>query len=132
MTKHELRTRRLGLGKTQRQMAGLLGVSIRAIQSFEQGWRKIPDHVERQVFLLVMLARRATKPVAPCWTIKQCPVSVRKQCPAWELKAGHLCWFIPAAPCRGIPREWKTNMAACRRCEVFLGAVGPNAVQTGK
>jgi hypothetical protein len=36
------------LGKTQKQMARLLGISIRTIQSYEQGLRKIPVHTERQ------------------------------------------------------------------------------------
>jgi hypothetical protein len=36
------------LGKTQEQMSQILGLSLKAIQSFEQGWRNIPVHVERQ------------------------------------------------------------------------------------
>jgi DNA-binding XRE family transcriptional regulator len=33
---------RAKLVKTQKEMAQLLGVSIKAIHSYEQGWRKIP------------------------------------------------------------------------------------------
>ena len=40
------------LDKTQKQLAELLGISIKAVHSYEQGWRKIPSHVERQVFFL--------------------------------------------------------------------------------
>lgn len=128
MTKDELRTRRLGMGKTQRQLADLLGVSLQAIHSFEQGWRHVPVHVERQILFLVMLARRASKPSAACWTIKQCPIPVRQQCPAWEFQAGHFCWFINGTLCQGTPqRTWTSKMEICRQCRVFLNAVGPDA-----
>ena len=126
MTKDELRTRRLGLGKTQRQLADLLGISLRGVHSFEQGWREIPVHVERQLLFLVMLARRASKPAAPCWKIKRCPADCRKQCPAWELKAGQFCWFISGTLCQGTSRRtWKAKLDVCRHCKVFVDAVGP-------
>ena len=114
------------MGKTQKQLAELLGVSLRAIHSFEQGWRKIPVHAERQMLFLAMLPRRASQPVARCWEIRRCSPDVRKQCPAWELKAGHFCWFINGTMCQGsAQRSWKAKMDLCRRCKVFLAAVGP-------
>ncbi len=126
MTRDELRTRRLSMGKTQRQLADLMGISLRAVHSFEQGWRKIPIHVERQVYFLAMLARRLSRPAAVCWQVRRCPVQVRRRCPAWELKAGQFCWFISGTLCQGASRQsWKAKMAICRRCAVFLGAVGP-------
>lgn len=42
-------TLRAKLGKTQKALAELLGVSLKAVQSYEQGWRAIPMHVERQL-----------------------------------------------------------------------------------
>ena len=53
MEKEEFSTARQYLGKTQSQMAQVLGVSLKAIQSFEQGWRNIPVHIERQVLFLL-------------------------------------------------------------------------------
>ena len=41
------------LNKTQKQMALLLGTSIKAIHSYEQGWRTVPPSAERQMFFLV-------------------------------------------------------------------------------
>lgn len=38
------------LNKTQKQMAQLLGTSVKAVHSYEQGWRKVPAYVERQIF----------------------------------------------------------------------------------
>ena len=126
MTNTELRLRRRGMGKKQRELAGLLGVSLRAVHSFEQGWRKIPVHVERQILFLAMLARRARKSPANCWDKRKCPPKVRSQCPAWELKAGQFCWFINGTICQGnIRRTWQAKMEICRHCEVFLATVGP-------
>src|SRR5512136_712971 len=76
------------LGKTQSQMAQLLGVSPKAIQSFEQGWRNIPVHTERQVLLLVALKKASPKKDSPCWVVRKCPMETRRNCPAWELQAG--------------------------------------------
>jgi len=38
------------MNKTQKQMAQLLGTSVKAVTSYEQGWRTVPAYVERQVF----------------------------------------------------------------------------------
>ncbi|MDH3720234.1 MAG: helix-turn-helix domain-containing protein, partial [Desulfobacteraceae bacterium] len=50
MDSEEFAIFRKKLSKTQKQMASLLGVSIKAIHSYEQGWRSVPPHVERQMF----------------------------------------------------------------------------------
>ena len=60
MEKKEFSEIRHHLGKTQLQMAQLVGVSLKAIQSFEQGWRNIPVHTERQV--LFLLASKKSPP----------------------------------------------------------------------
>ena len=41
------------MGKTQKQMAELLGTSLKAVQSFEQGWRKLTVYIERQMLFLL-------------------------------------------------------------------------------
>jgi len=38
--------------KKQNQMTSLLGTYLKTIQSFEQGWRNIPIHVEHQILFL--------------------------------------------------------------------------------
>src|ERR1039457_284679 len=72
------------LGKTQTQMAQILGVSPKAIQSFEQGWRNIPVHIERQVLLILALKSRAAKKTKPCWMTRACRAEDRENCPAWQ------------------------------------------------
>ncbi|MDI6808066.1 MAG: transcriptional regulator [Candidatus Eisenbacteria bacterium] len=120
MDSKEFQVLRQKLEKTQEQMAQLLGTSVKAIQSFEQGWRKIPVHVERQVLFLGALKIGTRKRPRPCWEIRGCPPKTRDTCPAWEFNAGHLCWFICGTICRGKPRDnWSKKIVTCRRCEVF-------------
>jgi DNA-binding XRE family transcriptional regulator len=41
------------LGKTQLEMAQLMGISAKAIPSFEQGRRNITPYIERQMYFLL-------------------------------------------------------------------------------
>jgi len=108
------------LEKTQSQMAQLLGVSLKAIQSFEQGWRKVPVHTERQALFLLSLKKFPRKKERPCWVVRNCPKETRRHCPAWEFQAGHLCWFINGTNCQGYVQDsWPKKMKLCRQCEVF-------------
>ena len=106
--------------KTQKEMSELLGVSLKTVQSFEQGWRKIPAHVERQTLFLLALKSGTRRRVSSCWEIRRCPREMQKTCPAWEFRSGHLCWFINGTTCQGKPqRTWSQKMVLCRKCEVF-------------
>jgi DNA-binding XRE family transcriptional regulator len=64
MDKREFSDIRRCLEKTQKQMAQLLGTSTKAIESFEQGWRNIPVHIERQ--MLFLLASMTSKNQKKC------------------------------------------------------------------
>ena len=108
------------LNKTQKQLSELLGISIKAVHSYEQGWRKVPSHVERQVFFLLSRTRVNEKNLKPCWTVKKCPPQRRKHCPAWEFQAGKLCWFINGTICEcKTQANWQEKMKICRACEVL-------------
>jgi hypothetical protein len=112
------------LSKTQKEMAELLGTSLKAVQSFEQGWRRVPVHVERQTLFLVSMKRGGAKNSPPCWDLRNCPLETRQACPAWEFNVGQLCWFINGTICRGKPHpSWGKKMKVCRRCEVFASAL---------
>jgi hypothetical protein len=108
------------LQRTQREMAQLLGTTLRAMQSFEQEWRKVPVHIERQLLFLWALKKKGGGELLPCWEIRRCPLETRRSCPAWEFKVGYLCWFINGTICRGKPQEsWGRKMEICRKCGVF-------------
>jgi hypothetical protein len=118
--KKEFSTARQYLGKTQSQMAQLLGVSLKAIQSFEQGWRNIPVHIERQVLFLLASKKSPPQKERPCWVIRKCLMEIRQNCPAWEFQVGNLCWFINGTICQGRTQEsWQKKMKICRQCKVF-------------
>ena len=126
MEKKQFSEIRRHLGKTQRQMAHLLGVSLKAIQSFEQGWRNIPVHIERQVLFLLASKKSPPQKERPCWVIRKCPMGIRQNCPAWEFQVGNLCWFINGTICQGRTQEsWQKKMKICRQCKVFQTMVPP-------
>ncbi len=119
MIPSEFRQFRTTLGKTQKQMAQLLGVSIKAVHSYEQGWRKIPHHVEKQMLFLIF-KRLKNGLDENCWDILDCPENRRSQCPAWEFDAGDLCWFINGTICSAkIHNTWQEKIEECKTCRVF-------------
>ena len=120
MDKNEFKSLRKKLNKTQKQMAQLLGTSLKAIHSYEQGWRSVPPAVERQVYFLVSKKKLKGKTGKFCWDIKKCSSELKNQCPAWEFKTGDLCWFINGTICDGdIHQNWQEKMKICRSCKVF-------------
>ncbi len=124
MEKEEFVEIRKRLGKTQKQIALLLGTSLRAVKSFEQGWRKVPVYAERQLILLLSLMKAHKKKNKPCWEFQKCPLETRQKCPAWEFHAGHICWFINGTICQGEEqKDWNEKMKICRQCEVFRNII---------
>jgi Helix-turn-helix len=120
MDSAEFSNLRRKLNKTQKEMALLLGVSIKAVQSYEQGWRNVPAHIERLLYFLISRKIGFHTGRKMCWGIKKCPGYRKKKCPAWEFKAGDLCWFISGTICKGTVRmDWNAKMKVCRSCEVF-------------
>ena len=124
--KEFIRLRRM-LDKTQKQIAQLLGTSLKAIHSYEQGWRTIPSHAERQI---LYLAAKKFGEGKKCWIVKRCPPGQRKQCPAYEFNSGDLCWFINGTICGCREQDtWKKKITICRQCEAFeqiLSKAGPD------
>ncbi len=120
MDSKEFAALRKKLNKTQRQMAQLLGTSIKAIHSYEQGWRNVPPHVERHVFFLLSRTRENKNKGKACWTIRKCPPERKQNCPAWEFQTGTLCWLINGTICEGeVQTNWHEKMKICRSCEVL-------------
>jgi DNA-binding XRE family transcriptional regulator len=120
MDRAEFKQFRKRLNKTQTQMAQLLGVSLKAVHSYEQGWRRVPPAVERQIYFLAAKQNTRKGKNRPCWQIKKCASEQRARCPAWEFGAGELCWFINGTICDGtVQQDWKEKMKICRTCEVF-------------
>jgi hypothetical protein len=123
MDSREFLALRQRLQKTQKEMSQLLGISLRAVQSFEQGWRKVPTHVERQMLFLSAM-KRGFENRRACWEIRGCSLPVREACPAWEFGVGQLCWFLSGTLCQGkAQRSWAQKIKICRKCRVFAANV---------
>jgi len=112
------------LEKTQEAIAQLLGVSVKAVRSYEQGWRTIPAHVQRQIMYLTSRKEEIREPQKPCWVIKKCKETVRQDCPAWEFQTGTLCWFLYGTLCSsGDHKNWKEKIKMCKHCSAFPGSL---------
>lgn len=128
MHKEEFVSLRKQLDKTQKEMAELLGTSLKAVHSYEQGWRRIPLHAERQILFLFSRKGKKMKKIKPCWSIKKCPAGQKRKCPAWEFRAGRLCWFINGTICEGaVQLDWGEKIEICRQCKVFTTFLPPKA-----
>lgn len=111
---------RIRLNKSSEQLASLLGVSLNSILQYESSKRIVPGHIEKQLFFLISRTIPNFEARNPCWIIKNCPENLKKNCPAWEFKAGHICWFISGTICKGkTHKSWNDKMAVCRECPVL-------------
>jgi DNA-binding XRE family transcriptional regulator len=123
MDRLEFKHLRKRLQKTQKQIAHLLAVSLKAVHSYEQGWRVVPPAVERHLFFLISRLKSANGR-KPCWEENNCPQARKSECPACEFKSGDLCWFVNGTNCRGqVQESWEEKMKICRTCDVFLSQV---------
>ena len=116
---------RASLGKSQRELAELLGVSLKAVESYEQGWRNVPAHVERILyFLLFKLNEGEIEAEEPCWTAMRCPTEKREKCVAYVAKEGRFCWFFTGRLCAtakpgSVSGEGPAEDRGCYSCSVF-------------
>lgn len=115
------------LGISQSGLAKLLGVSTRAVQSYEQGWRRVPVHVQKSAALLCYLQRRRELGAPPsCWEAMACEPAMRDGCPVYRLRAGDLCWLVHGQNCpERNGGSWENEIAACETCPAMAPWLGP-------
>jgi len=126
----DLRRVRKCLGKSQSAFAALVGVSTKAIQSYEQGWRSTPAHVQRMALLLLIMSRRKSeaRTSPPCWKLRRCAPETTARCPAYQFREGRLCWLVTGTLCEGKKAEsWTAKMAGCGHCAVLERQLQPRA-----
>ncbi|UCH94360.1 MAG: helix-turn-helix transcriptional regulator [Candidatus Aminicenantes bacterium] len=120
MQKEKFLRIRKKLNKTQKEMAVLLGISIKTVESYEQGLRNIPANVERIVYyLLFKLNMEKFKEKEPCWDIKKCPLPTRENCVAWIAKEGFFCWFLTGRVCTREKLLSGESTKSCFHCSFF-------------
>lgn len=120
MQKEKFYQIRKRLNKTQKEMAALLGVSIKTVESYEQGLRNIPVNVARIVyFLLFKLNKERFNGKELCWDKKKCPPSTRENCITWAAKEGFFCWFLTGKVCAHEELISKKSTGSCFECSFF-------------
>ena len=113
-----LRNARLRLGMTQAEMARTLRVSIRAVQSYEQGWRVPPPALTSQLLTLLAVSTGVARKARPCWEQTNCPAVVRDKCPAYRVTHGSFCWLAAGDVCGGRVAPGNPDSVHCLNCSV--------------
>jgi transcriptional regulator with XRE-family HTH domain len=120
MKKDEFFKIREKLGKTQKEMAALLGVSNKTVESYEQGLRNIPANMARLVyFLLFKLNMDKFNGKELCWDMNKCPPHIRENCVSWAAKEGFFCWFITGNVCAREKLVSPHSTNNCFNCNFF-------------
>jgi transcriptional regulator with XRE-family HTH domain len=106
------------MGRTQTELASALGVSEKAIQSYEQGWRNVPVRVMIQLLVLLALYRKRSLDDIPCWEIRECPPARRDRCASFTVGSGQFCWFIGSKECHRPEAADSKLILPCMQCPV--------------
>jgi transcriptional regulator with XRE-family HTH domain len=107
------------MGRTQTELASALGISEKAVQSYEQGWRNVPVRVMIQLLVLLALYRKRSLDDIPCWEIRECPPARRDRCASFTVGRGQFCWFIGSKECHGSEPADKKLILPCMQCPVI-------------
>lgn len=113
------------LGLTQKGMGEALHVSTKAVQSYEQEWRKIPEEAICLLLTLLYLHKGSNARSEPCWVRTKCPPDLLRKCPVHLLTHGQFCWLVGSHMCelKNKPRAGSkpdSDGRPCLRCIVVL------------
>lgn len=105
----------------QSEFADALGVSLRTVQSCEQGWRNPGPAVEKAALFLLMIHHHGPEVgTFVCWETIGCADRERDACLAHRGRQGHLCWLLSGNTCKGIHLQtWEDKKRFCCECEFF-------------
>jgi hypothetical protein len=101
------------------EVASFLGVSRKAVESYEQGWREIPERVWKQ--LITTAAAQLQYPLPHhrrCWEIVGCQPERRDACFSFRQLRGRFCWLTAPNHCREAHLGANTGCLACVDCPV--------------
>jgi transcriptional regulator with XRE-family HTH domain len=121
-----LKSIRAELHVSQQAFSELLGCSLRAVQSAEQGWRHTSPALEKLALLLFVSLRRGRDfSHLCCWETNNCPAEHRERCLTYRFRQGHLCWFLTSTMCSGHETQtWEEKRDMCLKCSFFRAIVG--------
>ncbi|MEI6148131.1 MAG: helix-turn-helix transcriptional regulator [bacterium] len=116
------------LGRTQAELANAMGLSAKAVQSYEQGWREVPVRVMIQLLILLALFRKHTMDDVPCWEIRKCNPAHRSRCASFTMGRGQFCWFVGSRHCLPARRKRSGSFLPCMDCPVIRRLLGDKPV----
>lgn len=129
MNKDEFSKIRNQINKTQKELALLLGISKKTVESYEQGFRNIPVNIERILYYILFKLNIGTfDQKRLCWEEKECPPSIRNECIAWITKEGDFCWFLTGNSCRHEQSINPGTSSNCFQCSYFKNKL--NKIET--
>lgn len=109
---------REAVGWTQSETAYFLGVSKKAVESYEQGWRHPPQSVCKQLLTLLALQKGYPEGFRPCWEVMRCSPAVREACFCARKMRGHFCWLTCSANCHQHLGTHDEKLTCCFHCPV--------------
>jgi hypothetical protein len=99
---------------SQHRLAESLAVSPKAVQSYEQGWRTVPNRFFSQLFVLLAEFRNPAEGRMSCWTLKGCG----QACSAHKSE-GCCCWMMAAETCVMMNSDERSPVAEFTSCPVI-------------
>ncbi len=124
---HTVKRLRLMLDVTQKELASALGISAKAVQSYEQGWRDTPLRIIKQMLTLVAMNREGEVNGKPCWLVRSCASEMVAACPANKITHGRYCWSVASKSCARVHGDADASGLGCLECDVvrqFIGEAG--------
>jgi DNA-binding XRE family transcriptional regulator len=113
-----MKVMREAVGWTQSETAFFLGISKKAIESYEQGWRSPPHTVCKQMLALIALQKGYPRGFKRCWEIMRCSPAVRDSCFCARKLDGHFCWFTCSANKHQCMEGGAEQLDCCIHCPV--------------
>ena len=103
---------------TQAEAAHFLGVSKKAVESYEQSWRTPPDTLWKEFLLIIALKRGYPDGYKRCWEVMRCSPAACESCFCARNMRGLFCWATCQATCGRHLGGHGKKIADCLTCPV--------------
>ena len=107
------------MGWSRAETAAILGLSRKAVESYELGWRKVPARVWKQALTVAAIQRKYPMGTKPCWELTRCHERVSKNCLCRKLTDGRFCWMTVTQCCHLAHLDKQMGFENCLSCPVI-------------
>lgn len=116
------------MGWSRTETAAILGLSRKAVESYELGWRKVPARVWKQALTVAAIQRKYPMGTKPCWELTRCHERVSRNCLCRKLTDGRFCWMTVTQCCHLAHQYKAMGFENCLSCPVILQFLNVGAV----